>query len=195
MNAHDRLLERRDALADTVGALARTSDALEAAVQVVASALSSGGRVLIAGNGGSAAEAQHLSGELIGRLTPLREREPLPGIALTADTGVLTALANDYGYDQVFARQVAGLGRAGDALVVLSTSGASENCVAAVDKAKQMGLTSVGLLGGTRRALHDRCDVVVAVPSVDIPTIQECHLVLIHLLVELVEDRLDRASG
>src|SRR5207302_1791965 len=119
---------------------------------------------------------QHLTGELIGRLAPHRERPALPAIALTADTAVLTALANDYGYEDVFARQVEALGRPRDALVVLSTSGSSQNLVNAVRVAHDRELVTIGILGGTRRALHEACDIVVAAGSDSTQTIQEMHL-------------------
>jgi D-sedoheptulose 7-phosphate isomerase len=177
-------------LRDALDALAGQADAMEAAAQAIADAIGSGGRLLAAGNGGSAAEAQHLTAEFLGRLRPDRDREPLPAFALHADTSTVTAAANDYGYEEIFARQVRGLGRAGDVLVVLSTSGSSRNCVRAVEDAAAMGITTIGLLGGTRRALHELCDHVLAVPSENIGAIQECHLVLVHVLTERTEDLL-----
>ena len=174
----------RNAL-DEVGEL---EGPLQAAADSIARSFLAGGTLLAAGNGGSAAEAQHLTGELIGRLHPDRERGGLPAVALHADTSALTAVANDYGYEQIFARQVEALGRVGDVLVVLSTSGASKNLVGAVDVANARGMVTVGLLGRGARPLHDRCTHVLAVPADDTQTIQECHLVLIHVLVEQVED-------
>jgi D-sedoheptulose 7-phosphate isomerase len=163
---------------------------LQAAAHAIARSISTGGKLLAAGNGGSAAEAQHLTGELVGRLHPARERQALPAVALHADTSTLTAVGNDYGYDQIFSRQVEALGRTGDVLVVLSTSGASKNLVNAVDAASRLGLVTVGLLGPGRRPLHETCTHVLAVPSDSLQAIQECHLVLLHVLVELVEDTL-----
>jgi phosphoheptose isomerase len=165
-------------------------ESLDRAAAVAAEALGRGGSMLVAGNGGSAAEAQHLVGELLGRLSSDRERPPLPAMVLNADGATLTALGNDYGFEQIFARQVSALGRQGDVLVVLSTSGASLNLVAAVQQAALGGVATVGLLGGTPRALHDLCDVVIAVPATTTATIQECHLVLIHVLVAEIEERL-----
>jgi D-sedoheptulose 7-phosphate isomerase len=168
--------------------------AIDQASDAIAAAISGGGKVLAAGNGGSAAEAQHLVGEFVGRLSADRERSALPAVALTADGATVTALANDYGFDQIFARQVAAVGRSGDALVVLSTSGASSNLVAAVEAARASGITTIGLLGATRRELHERCDVVIAAPAASTATIQECHVALIHVLVACVEDRLAAES-
>ncbi len=167
---------------------------LQAAAKAIAGSFRQGGKLLAAGNGGSAAEAQHLTGELVGRLHPARERRALPAIALHADTSALTAVGNDYGYDRIFARQVEALGRAGDVLVVLSTSGASENLVRAVDVATGLGVVTIGLLGPGTRPLHETCDHVLAVPTDSLQAVQECHLLLIHVLVELVEDLL-AASG
>jgi D-sedoheptulose 7-phosphate isomerase len=167
---------------------------LDAAAAAIAASLRVGGKLLIAGNGGSAAEAQHLSSELVGRLHPDRERGALAAVALHADTSALTAVANDYGYDQVFARQVQALGRAGDVLLVMSTSGASANLVNAVDAADELGITTVGFLGSTRRVLHERCAHVLAAPAADTQTIQVCHLILVHVLVELIEDALEASD-
>lgn len=177
-------------LRDALDGLASQADAMEAAAQAIAASIRSGGRLLAAGNGGSAAEAQHLTAEFLGRLRPDRDREPLAAVALHADTSTLTAAANDYGYDEVFARQVRGLGRPGDVLVVLSTSGSSPNCVRAVEDARRIGIATIGLLGGTPRALHELCDHVIAVPSEHIAAVQECHLVLVHVLTERTEDLL-----
>jgi len=166
---------------------------LQAAAGAIARSFRAGGKLLAAGNGGSAAEAQHLTGELIGRLHPARERQPLPAIALHADTSVLTAIGNDYGYDHIFSRQVQAIGRADDVLVVLTTSGASMNLVKAVDAADDLGMITVGLLGPGRRPLHERCTHVLAVPADTLQAVQECHLVLVHVLVEQVEDLLINA--
>jgi len=172
-----------DGLADQV-------DAIDAAAAALTDALRGGGRVLACGNGGSAAEAQHFTAELLGRLRPERDRGPLAAFALHADASTMTAVGNDYGYDEVFARQVRGLGRPGDALLAISTSGSSRNVVRAVEDAKAVGMTSIGLLGGRPRELHETCDHVIAVPSNHIGAVQEVHLVLVHLLVERAEDLL-----
>jgi D-sedoheptulose 7-phosphate isomerase len=163
---------------------------LTAAAESIARSISAGGKILAAGNGGSAAEAQHFTAELLGRLNPGRERGPLPAIALHADTSTITALGNDYGYEEVFSRQVEALGRPEDVLVVFSTSGASQNLVSAVEVATKIGLDTIGVLGQTPRALHESCGYVLAVPSDSLAAVQECHLVLLHVLVEQTEDLL-----
>jgi phosphoheptose isomerase len=167
---------------------------LQAAAGSIAGSLRTGGKVLAAGNGGSAAEAQHLTGEFLGRLDSSRERQPLPAVALHADTSTLTAVGNDYGFDRVFSRQVEALGRPNDVLVVLSTSGASTNLVRAVDAASALGMISIGLLGPGARPLHERCTHVLAVPTENPQAIQECHLLLVHALVEAAEDLLSQAD-
>jgi D-sedoheptulose 7-phosphate isomerase len=189
------LLDSR--VTDLQAALARISKldgALASAAAAVATSFRNDGKLLVAGNGGSAAEAQHLTGELVGRLVPTRERAALPAIALHADTSSLTGVGNDYGYDRVFARQVEALGRPGDVLLVLSTSGASANLVAAVDVANAHGLVTVGLLGPGVKPLHERCAHVVAVDSPSMQVVQECHLLLIHVLAEQVEDLVAAAA-
>jgi phosphoheptose isomerase len=159
------------------------------AADVIGAALADGGKVLVCGNGGSAAEAQHLAAELVGRYK-VPTRRGLGAIALTADTSVLTAWSNDVGYDEVFARQVEALGRAGDVLIGLSTSGRSRNVVRAFEVARVLGLRTVALLGGDGGALAPLADVAVTVPSTDTQHIQEVHLVVVHLLCELIEARL-----
>lgn len=168
---------------------------LEAAAGSIARSFATGGKLLAAGNGGSAAEAQHLTGEFLGRLDSARDRQALPAVALHADTSTLTAVANDYGFDSVFSRQVEALGHANDVLVVLSTSGASANLVRAVEAASDRGMISIGVLGPGSRPLHERCTHVLAVPADDPQAIQECHLVLVHALVELVEDLVSDTVG
>lgn len=184
------LATRCAALTDALSRLQDLEETFGLAAAAVAGSIRAGGTVLVAGNGGSAAEAQHLSAEMVGRLHPDRERRALPAVALHADTSALTAIGNDYGYDQVFARQVEALGRAGDVLIVLSTSGRSANLVAAVDVANARGIVTIGLLGPGPRPLHERCTHTLAVPTDGLQAVQECHLVLVHALVEQVEDLL-----
>ena len=159
------------------------------AAEVIGACLADGGKVLVCGNGGSAAEAQHLAAELIGRYKA-PARRALGAIALTADTSVLTAWSNDVGYDEVFARQIEGLGRRGDVLIGLSTSGRSRNIVRAFEVARALGMRTVGLLGGDGGAAAPLADVALTVPSADTQHIQEVHLVVVHLLCELIEARL-----
>jgi phosphoheptose isomerase len=151
------------------------------------------GKVLICGNGGSAADAQHLAAELVGRFKAVGRRA-LPAVALTADTAVLTAWSNDRGWEDVFARQVEALGRPGDVLVAISTSGRSRNVVAALETARRLGLGTVALVGGDGGEAGPAADIAVTVPARDTQRIQEVHGVVIHLLCELVEEQLAAAA-
>jgi D-sedoheptulose 7-phosphate isomerase len=145
----------------------------------------SGGKLLIAGNGGSAADAQHIAGEFISRLR--FDRDALPAIALTTDTSILTAIGNDYGYERVFERQVLGLGRLGDVFLAISTSGHSPNVLAALHAARAVGMTTVGFSGATGGAMRNLCDTCLLAPSDDTPLIQQIHIVAAHAVCELVE--------
>ena len=161
---------------------------IAAIVDTVTRAFRSGGKVLIAGNGGSAADAQHIAGEFLSRLN--FDRNPLPAVALTTDTSVLTAIGNDYGYDRVFERQVRGLGRPGDVFIAISTSGRSPNIVSALQAAREMGLTTVGFTGSGPRAMAAFCDLCLSVPSDETPQIQQVHIVAAHVICGLVESEL-----
>ena len=154
---------------------------------VIAGVIGTGGKILLAGNGGSAADASHFAGEMIVRLSAEHNRQSLPAIALATDMAVVTAAANDYGYENIFARQVEGLGNKGDMLIVLSTSGNSSNLINAVQTARRQGLLTVGLLGGTGGKLGSMVDRALVVPHVSTQRIQEEHAFLIHVLVELIE--------
>lgn len=174
--------------AEAAAAAARSAvfaSQVAAIAEALVASLRSGGKVLLAGNGGSAADAQHIAGELLSRLN--HDRAPLPAIALTADTSVLTALGNDYGYEHVFARQVMGLGRAGDVFVGLSTSGRSPNILAALDAATAGGLTAVGFTGASGGAMADRCQLMLNAPSDRTPIIQQLHITAAHVVCSLVE--------
>jgi D-sedoheptulose 7-phosphate isomerase len=176
---------------EVIGAMARDEhlhSALEAAAQACISSLRSGGKILLAGNGGSAADAQHIAGELVARFN--YDRPGLCAIALTTDTSILTAVGNDYGFERLFARQVQALGRAGDVFVAYSTSGKSPNILAALDAARASGLVCIGLTGNRSGPIVERCDHVLAVPSADTPKIQEGHLVMGHVLCGLIESTL-----
>lgn len=162
----------------------------------VARCLAGGGKVMWCGNGGSAADSQHLAAELMNRLTPDRERGPLAALALTADSSFLTSHANDYGFQTVFQRQVEGLGRPGDVLILLSTSGSSENVLRAAVAARALGICTVGLTGGSGGALRDAVDLAVVVPSEDPQRVQEGHIAIGHVLVGVVERLLfDQGAG
>jgi D-sedoheptulose 7-phosphate isomerase len=154
--------------------------------------LGQGGRLLVAGNGGSAAEAQHLAAELVGRLRG--ERIPLSAIALTPDSSAVTAISNDYGYEEVFARQVRAHGRPGDVLIVMSTSGRSPNLVRAVHAAREIGMRTWAMAGPGRSPLADACDEALCCPG-DGQVIQELHLVSVHVLCEYVDQELPGVLG
>ena len=177
--------ELRDLLG-RVAALAR--DPLERMIDGSVEALRAGGKLLFAGNGGSAAQCQHLATELVGRFA--LERTPHAAIALTTDSSFLTACANDYGFEDVFARQVEALGRSGDVLFALSTGGRSPNVLKAVEAARARGLATYGLTGAGGAALAERCGVAIVVPHTDPARIQEIHLFLGHLVCGGIERRM-----
>ena len=166
------------------------SEAIIELAETISGVIGSGGKLLICGNGGSAGDSSHMATELIVRLNSQRNRQALPAIALSADTSILTACGNDYGFDMIFARQVQGLGKAGDVLVLISTSGNSTNLIKAAKSAREMKLLTVGLLGGNGGKLLSLCDKKLIVPHTLTQRIQEEHIFLIHLLVELIESDL-----
>ena len=145
-------------------------------------------KTLLAGNGGSAADAQHIAGELVARF--YFDRPGLPSIALTTDSSVITAIGNDYGYDHLFARQVQALGNEGDIFFGLSTSGNSPNILKALDACKEKGILTIGLTGRTGGKMVDKCDFCIKVPSDDTPRIQESHILIGHIICWLVEEEL-----
>lgn len=165
--------------AEHSGDIARAAELMRDAVQA-------GKKVLLCGNGGSAADAQHIAAELVGRFVV--ERRPLPAIALTTDTSALTAIGNDYGYEVVFSRQVEALGCPGDVLIAITTSGTSKNVVAAYDSARKLGMKVIGLTGAKGAAFVAQCDAGVAVPSLNTARIQECHIAIGHLLCEILDE-------
>lgn len=177
---------RRRLATEAVGAVIGVAAACEAAIR-------GGGRLFFCGNGGSAADAQHLATELLIRLRSSVERPSWPAIALTLDPAALTAGGNDYGFEQVFARPLSGLGRAGDVLFGITTSGRSPNVLRALETARAMGIVTVGLLGGDGGPAKALCDHVLLVPSAVTARIQEVHIALGHAVMELLEDRLIRA--
>ncbi len=151
----------------------------------IAGALKAGGKLLLCGNGGSAADCQHLAAEFVNRFR--MERRPLPAVALTTDTSVLTSIANDYSFAQVFEKQVAALGKTGDVLIGISTSGTSENVVRALEAAGRKGLVAVGFTGMEARDMSGICDYLVKVRSKDTPRIQEVHIFLGHVICDMAE--------
>jgi len=180
--------ERQEALSRALGLLSMRAATLGTVAEHLIATLRGGKKVLVAGNGGSAAESQHLVAELVGRFR--REREPYAVIALTADTAILTAVANDYGYAEIFARQVAAIGQDGDALVLLSTSGESENLVRAATVGKQRGLTTIAITGDQPNRVAALADLSLRVPATDTAIVQELQQIVTHLLCDIVETEL-----
>ena len=181
--------------------LVRSRDTLQAAiddpafvavirdiVEVTAIAIGDGRKLLLAGNGGSAADAQHLAGEMLSRLN--YDRAPAAALALTTDTSVLTAIGNDYGYDRLFERQILGLGRPGDVFIAISTSGRSPNILRAIDAARQQRIVTIGFTGRTGGEMPSRCDMCLRAPSDSTPLIQQIHITAGHVICGLVEERL-----
>ena len=191
--------------ADRVRELVRESAAVHQAIaddlapvivetaDLISGALAGGGKLIVFGNGGSASDAEHMAAELVGRFA--RERRPLAALALTANTSVITALANDYGHDEIFARQVDALARPGDVVVAISTSGRSPNVIAAARRARELGLTVIALTGADPSILAREADLTIAAPSRSTARIQEAHRVITHVVCELVESGLSTAGA
>jgi D-sedoheptulose 7-phosphate isomerase len=191
-----------DPLTDVIGYFRRSREALDraavdhnllssvVAIAVgIAQSLASGGKVLLAGNGGSAADAQHIAAEMLVRFK--FDRDPLPAISLSTDTSVLTAIGNDYGFEHLFERQVRGLGRKGDVFIGISTSGRSPNIIAALKAARESGLINVGFTGaGGATAMKPLCDVTLVAPSEETALIQQVHITAAHAICDLVERNL-----
>ena len=176
-----------DVLAHAAGD-AEFGAAILAIAQAVEHSLRAGGKVMLAGNGGSASDAQHIAGEFLSRLR--FDRHPLPAIALTTDSSVLTAIGNDYGYERVFERQVRGLGQEGDVLLAISTSGRSPNILRAIAAGRELGLVTIGLTGSTGGEMAALCDLCLHAPSDSTPLIQQIHITAGHVICGLVEERL-----
>ena len=166
---------------------------VEAAAEACITALNNSGKILLAGNGGSAADAQHIAGEFVSRFA--FDRPGLPAIALTTDTSILTAIGNDYGYDKLFARQVQAHAQKGDVFISYSTSGKSPNVIAALQEARKRGVVCIGMTGNRGGPMQELCDHYLDVPSADTPKIQEGHAVLGHILCGLVERALFNAPA
>lgn len=184
----DRWLREAEATLAATRAAPGLAPALDAAAAAVAAALRANKPLLVCGNGGSAADAQHIAGELVGRF--LRKRRALRVLSLASDAAVLTAWSNDYGYETVFARQVEAHGEAGGALLALSTSGNSPNVLRALEAARARGMATVGLTGEGGGRMAPLCDHLLAVPSRFTPAVQQVHLVMYHCLCDAVEDAL-----
>jgi len=159
---------------------------IEKAADALGRVVASGGKLLICGNGGSAADSQHIAAELVSRFK--RERAAIAAVALTTDTSILTAIGNDYDFGRVFERQVEALGRKGDALLAISTSGNSDNVLRAVNKARQMGLFTLGLVGRGGGLIKPACDMALVIGEQDTARVQEMHLLCAHIICEIIED-------
>jgi D-sedoheptulose 7-phosphate isomerase len=183
--------------AQRVMSMMLTDEALLSRAQAAAVAcincIQHGGKILLAGNGGSAADAQHIAGELVSRFA--FDRPGLPAIALTTDSSILTAIGNDYGYERLFSRQVQAHGNKGDVFIGYSTSGKSQNVLSAFEEAQKRGLVCIGLTGNRGGPMRDLCNYLLEVPSSDTPKIQEGHLVLGHILCGLIENAMFKAAA
>lgn len=160
---------------------------IHSAVDIITTAFKNGNKILFCGNGGSAADAQHLAAEFSGRF--YKDRDALPAEALHVNTSYMTAVANDYSFDVVYSRMVNGIGKKGDVLVGLSTSGNSINILKAIETAKEKGMTTIGFTGATGGKMKDECDILLNVPSTDTPRIQESHILIGHIICQLVEEQ------
>jgi D-sedoheptulose 7-phosphate isomerase len=165
-----------------------TVESIQKAAQIIIESLKDGNRILLCGNGGSAADSQHIAAELVGRF--LLDRKAIPAVALTTDTSILTAVGNDFGFDTIFQRQIEALGRAGDVLIGLSTSGQSKNVIIAMKKAKSLGLKCIALAGEQECPMDKVADVTIHIPSRKTPRIQEAHITIGHIICDLVESQL-----
>lgn len=179
----EELLEHQQTLQKVIDTL---QNDINAACETVLSVLKDGKKVILAGNGGSAGDAQHIAAELTGRY--VKERISLPGIALTVDTSALTAIGNDYGYDRVFARQLEGLGQPGDVFIGISTSGNSESILQAFAIARQKGLKTLGLSGRDGGKMNGACDLNIIVPSEVTARIQEMHILIGHIICKAIDN-------
>lgn len=176
---------------DVFQGLTMLSPLIQQAAGLIAAALAHGGKLMLCGNGGSAADSQHLAAELSGRF--IKDRRPLAAVALSTDTSTLTCIANDYTFDEVFSRQVMGLGRKGDCLLAISTSGNSRNVLRAAEAARAAGIEVIGLLGREGGALRALCDPAIVVRSATTARIQEAHIFIGHTLCAMVEEALGLA--
>jgi len=187
MKKFEELIKQRGKEAAALSELfcARETGTLHLVADTMIDAIKGGGKIFIAGNGGSAADAQHFAAEFVNRF--LMERHPLPAIALTTDTSILTSIANDYSFEQVYSRQVEALGREGDILFALSTSGASPNILKALDQANIQAMTTIGMTGADGGRMASLCDICLSVPDASTPRIQEVHYLALHIICEIVE--------
>lgn len=176
---------------DVTAALRDHIQPIAAAAEQIRATLQRGGKILLCGNGGSAADAQHIAAELVGRFET--QRKGLPAIALTTDSSILTSVGNDYGFEHIFSRQVESFAQAGDLLIGISTSGRSGNVLRAVEAASTLGCKTIGLLGGTGGDLAQRVDIGIIVPSPNTARVQECHILIGHIWCNLVDSAFSAA--
>jgi len=188
MEQVDRILTIWNEHLEVSKALPSLASAVSSAVDMICSSLTAGGQLLLAGNGGSAADAQHIAAELTGRF--LRERRPLRALALHGNTSALTAVGNDYGYEHVFARELSAHSRPGDVLLAISTSGNSPNILHAINEARNNKVSVIGLTGESGGRMRMACDLCLCVPSRSTARIQEMHITIGHTICELLEERL-----
>ena len=163
-------------------------ESVEKAGDILVESIKNGNKVILAGNGGSAADAQHFAGELVGRF--IIERDGLPAISLCTDPTIVTSISNDYGYEELFSKELIALGRTGDVFVAISTSGNSLNCIKALKTAREREIKTIGFLGGNGGTMKSLCDVPLIVPVNSTPRIQEIHTFTVHLLCQMIESRL-----
>jgi D-sedoheptulose 7-phosphate isomerase len=182
------IAEIKDSIAVKQTVIEKLIPSIEQAAKAMLQSLQAGNKIMFFGNGGSAADAQHLAGELIGRF--LKERKALPAIALTTDSSILTCLGNDYSFDIIFARQIEGLAKPGDIAFGISTSGNSKNILLGLEKAKATGCKTIGLLGCGGGKIAGSVDIAIAVPSKATPRVQESHIMIGHILCNLIEEGL-----
>lgn len=187
----DKIMAIWDEHLEIAKVLPTLTSSVSSAVEMIGSSLAAGGQLLAAGNGGSAADAQHIVAELTGRF--FLERQPLRAIALHVNTSALTAIGNDYGYEHVFARELSAHARPGDVLLAISTSGNSRNILRAIEVARERNVQVIGLTGGSGGEMRAVCDLCLCVPSKSTPRIQEMHITIGHAICELVEERLAKA--
>jgi D-sedoheptulose 7-phosphate isomerase len=184
----DKIMAIWEAHSEVSKCLPQLARGVSDAIDLIYSSLSAGGQLLIAGNGGSAADAQHIAAELTGRF--LLDRQPLRAIALHANTSALTAVANDYGYENVFARELAAHARNDDVLLAISTSGNSPSILRAIDVARERGVVTIGLTGESGGQMRTKCDLCLCIPSASTARVQEMHITIGHAICELLEERL-----
>ncbi|MBN9542529.1 MAG: D-sedoheptulose 7-phosphate isomerase [Alphaproteobacteria bacterium] len=189
MNHAHTIKEQIAATSYLINQVAQSEEIINTASQIadeIIASLEDGGKIIFAGNGGSAADSQHLAAEFVSKLCT--DRNPLPGIAITTDTSAITAIGNDYGYEQIFARQLQAIGKSGDIFFAITTSGNSKNIIEAIKVAKKMGIKVIGLTGATGGAIANMCDYIIKIPSPDTAKVQECHIMIGHIICMIVEN-------